>query len=367
MLDLAYPWLLLALPLPLVLLFVLPAYRESRKALRVPFLERLESASGGKAAAGSAIRRRTSLQRYVLQPLCWILVVLALARPQWIGEPQSKIVPSRDLLLAVDLSGSMETEDFKNADGETVDRLTAVKEVVDEFIAAREGDRVGLIVFGSAAFVQTTFTEDLEAVRSLLAETRVRMAGPKTVIGDAIGLSLNMFRKSDLEDRVLILLTDGNDTESLVPPANAARLAADDNVTIHTIAVGDPAAAGEAAIDEKSLQDIAEVTNGVFFRAEDRDELAGIYERIDAMETRENEVVTHQPTSDLFHWPIGAVVVLVLVYHVVCGLRSIVARGTEGTEGTEESDGAKRPAGTRSGVAALLLISFVLFSILTTP
>lgn len=329
MIALAYPWLLLLLPIPLLLCLVLPAYRESRKALRVPFMKRLESASGQQATSGSATRKSSSWQVYLLHPLCWILVVTALARPQWIGEPQSKIVPSRDLLLAVDLSGSMETQDFKNTAGETVDRLSAVKEVVDQFIAEREGDRVGLIVFGSAAYVQTSLTDDLDAVRALLAETRVRMAGPKTVIGDAIGLSLNMFRKSDLEDRVLILLTDGNDTESLLPPANAARLAADEDVTIHTIVVGDPEAAGEAAIDERSLQDIANITQGAFFRAENRVELAGIYERIDAMSARDNEVITHRPTTDLFYWPLGAMVMLVLLFHSICWLKLSIRSKSE--------------------------------------
>jgi Ca-activated chloride channel family protein len=150
----------------------------------------------------------------------WVCLVLALARPQWLEAPISKTLPTRDLLLAVDLSGSMETQDFTDASGQRVDRLTAVKQVLDEFLARRQGDRVGLIFFGSAAFVQAPFTEDLEACRTLLGEAQVRMAGPKTVFGDAIGLAITVFaRAAGLQERVLIVLTDGNDTDSEVPPA----------------------------------------------------------------------------------------------------------------------------------------------------
>src|SRR5262249_17431390 len=151
----------------------------------------------------------------------------------------------RDLLVAVDLSGSMETKDFTDAAGQTVDRLTAVKQVLDEFLSRRAGDRVGLIVFGNAPFVQAPFPQDLEVGRELLAETRVGMAGPKTAVGDAIGLAVTVFDRSDVPEKVLIVLTDGNDTGSLVPPQKAAEVAKDRGVVIHTVAVGDPRAAGE--------------------------------------------------------------------------------------------------------------------------
>ena len=206
-------------------------------------------------------------------------------------------MPSRDLLLAIDLSGSMQTEDFKSPDGKTVNRLTAVKLVVDDFLKRRESDRVGLILFGNAAFVQAPFTNDLDVCRELLDEAQVGMAGPKTAIGDAIGLSIHVFDRSEQKDKVLILLTDGNDTSSKVPPVDAARIAHDKGIIIHTIAVGDPKAVGEEVIDEDSLKEISKVTGGQFFRALDREQLEEIYVQIDALDTREIETVSYRPRA----------------------------------------------------------------------
>ena len=247
--------------------------------------------------------------------MVWSLLVLALARPQWIGEATTKTIPSRDVLLAIDLSASMEQEDFVGPNGDTIDRLKAVKFVLDEFLSRREGDRVGLILFGSAAFVQTPFTEDIEACRTLLNEAEIGMAGPQTVIGDAIGLAITVFEKSDVDQRMLILLTDGNDSGSKVPPENAARIAADYDITIHTIAVGAAETAGRDAIDEEILRSIAKATGGGSFRAASREELANVYARIDGMKAHDAEVVTHRPTTDLFHWPLGLGLALTFAGH----------------------------------------------------
>ena len=165
MLTLAYPWLLLALPVPWLIARYLPSHQETRTSIRVPRLRRLATITGQEPAAGAAVMRRSGWATTLLWML-WACALVAVARPQLIGEPITKVNPSRDLLLAVDLSGSMETEDFTNSQGEQVDRLTAVKEVLDEFLTRREGDRVGLIFFGSAAFVQAPFTEDLDLCRA---------------------------------------------------------------------------------------------------------------------------------------------------------------------------------------------------------
>ncbi|MCF6311540.1 MAG: VWA domain-containing protein [Verrucomicrobiales bacterium] len=228
-----------------------------------------------------------------------------MSRPQYFEPPITQVKPTRDLLLAIDLSASMQIEDFTDPSGKTVDRLTATKQVVDDFLERREGDRVGLILFGNAAFVQVPFTTDLSVCRELLNEAQVGMAGPKTAIGDAIGLSINVFERSEQKDRVLILLTDGNDTSSKVPPADAARIAKDKGIVIHTIAVGDPKSAGEDKLDIDSLKEISNTTGGEFFRALNRDELEEIYRKLDALDTREVESVSYRPRHELYFWPLG--------------------------------------------------------------
>jgi Ca-activated chloride channel family protein len=301
---LAHPWLLCLLPLPFLVGWLLPPHRESRKALTVPFLGRLGEHSGQRPHQGALVLRAGILRKASLL-LGWVLIVLALARPQLIEPPIQKEVAVRDLLLAVDLSGSMETKDFKNAKGEMVDRLTAVKEVLDDFLSRRKGDRVGLIFFGNAPFVQAPFTEDLDVCRQLLNEAQTKMAGPQTAFGDALGLAINVFERSTVKERVLIALTDGNDTASQVPPAKAAAIAKDKGIVIHTVAVGDPQAAGEDALDVATLQGVASTTGGVFSHATDRQQLEQIYLQLDRLETRKAQTISHRPRRDVYWWPLA--------------------------------------------------------------
>ena len=193
--------------------------------------------------------------------------------------------------------------------------MTAVKEVLDDFLTRREGDRVGLIVFGNAAFVQVPFTQDLEATRQLLEETAVRMAGPRTAFGDAIGLGITLFERSDVEHRVMIALTDGNDTGSKVPPPQAAKIARDNDIVIHVVGVGDPTATGEEKLDDEALTAVASTTGGRYFHAADRDQLEEIYSELDKIDTREVEAETYRPRSDLFHWPLAAFMLFGLIFH----------------------------------------------------
>lgn len=312
MLTLAYPWLLALLPLPLLVRWLVPSYREPRQGLRVPFLPRLAKVTGREPTAGAVVLRGGWVRSVALIAV-WVCVVAALVRPQWLEPPISRTVPVRDMMLAVDLSGSMQTKDFTDASGKTVDRLTAVKQVLDDFLARRKGDRVGLIVFGNAPFVQVPFTQDLGVCRELLAETQVGMAGPKTAFGDAIGLAITVFDRSDVPEKVLIVLTDGNDTGSQVPPEKAAAVAKDKGIVIHTVAVGDPKAAGEDKLDEETLKRVATTTGGTYSHAGNRTELEAIYRRLDELPTREAQTITHRPRTDLFQWPLAAGFVLSLV------------------------------------------------------
>jgi Ca-activated chloride channel family protein len=318
-LGLAYPWMLLLLPLPLLAGWLVPPHREERQGLVVPFLSRLSEHTGQKPAKGALVLRGGWIRKFSLV-LGWLCMVVALARPQITEPPVMKDVPVRDMLLAVDLSGSMETKDFKNAKGQTVDRLSAVKEVLDDFLARRKGDRVGLIFFGTAPFVQAPFTEDLKVCRQLLDEAQTKMAGPQTAFGDALGLAINVFDRSTVKERVLIALTDGNDTASQVPPAKAASIAKDKGIVIHTVAVGDPRAAGEDALDVDTLKNVASTTGGIFSHATDRKQLDEIYRKLDELETRKAQTISHRPRRDVYWWPLALVAslmqqVLQLVVH----------------------------------------------------
>ncbi len=316
MLTLAYPWLLALLPLPLLIWWLAPAHREPRQGLVVPFLDRLAEESGQRPSLGAVVMRGRWLRQFSLLVL-WLCTVLALARPQIIEPPITKEIPVRDLLLAVDLSGSMATKDFKNAKGQTVDRLTAVKEVLDDFLARRQGDRVGLIFFGSAPFVQAPFTEDLKVCRTLLAEAQANMAGPQTAFGDAIGLAIAVFDRSKTRQRVLIALTDGNDTASKVLPVKAAEIAHDKGIVVHTVAVGDPKAAGEEALDLEALKNVARTTGGVYAHAADRHQLEDIYRKLDALETHKAQTVTHRPRRDIYWIPLAIGLAVSILQHAL--------------------------------------------------
>jgi Ca-activated chloride channel family protein len=326
MLTFAHSWILWLAPLPLVVGWLAPPRRFVRPAVRVPFLSRI-------LAAGATTRLRSGEDELPLAVRwgVWLLVLTALARPQWLEPPIERSLPTRDLLLLVDLSGSMGQRDFTDATGRSVDRLTAVKEVLGEFLAQRQGDRVGLVVFGTAPFLQVPFTTDLQLCRQLLDETAVRMAGPRTALGDAIGLGIKLFDESEVPTKTIIALTDGNDTGSAVPPAEAAKVARDRGITIHTVAIGDPTTVGEEALDEQALRDVAQATQGEYFLAMNREEMAGVYERLDQIETREVKSVSHRPRRDLFFWPIAAALLVSLAAHarkLLVGRRRATASAT---------------------------------------
>jgi Ca-activated chloride channel homolog len=295
------PWALALLPLPLLARWLLPAYRAPRMALRMPFLGRL--AGGDASPPGHA---SPGAMRGAAAVLAWLLLVLALAAPVRIEPPVTRESAGRDVLLALDLSGSMETTDMPGAGGLTISRVDAARAVLEEFIGRRGEDRLGLIVFGTSAFVMAPFTRDHAALAALLDEAFPRMAGPQTMIGDAIGLAAQTFERAKVDGRLLILLTDGNDSGSRVPPRRAAGIAATLGVRIHAVSLGDPQAAGEAALDVPALRDIAGATGGTYFQAGDPAALAEVYRRIDAMEPTPAQAVSWRPRTPLFTWPLGA-------------------------------------------------------------
>lgn len=316
MLQLEHPWLLALLPLPLLVWWLWPPYGERTRAIRVPFFDELAKATGQTPARGAVVLRGNWLRR-VLAPVCWVLVVLALASPQRLEPPIERTESARDLLLAIDLSGSMATPDFLDPQGQRISRLDAVKGVVDDFIARRTTDRIGLIVFGTNAFPQAPLTLDHVAVRQLLDELRVGMAGEQTAIGDAIGVAVKMTAQSQQRERVLILLTDGNDTAGRIPAEKAAEIAKATHIVIHTIGIGDPNAKGENRVDLDTLKRIAAATGGRSFRGENREQLAGIYDLLDRMTPSKVKHSVYRPKLKLYYIPLGAALLLMVAYHLL--------------------------------------------------
>lgn len=325
MLEFDLPLAFLALPLPLLVYWLSPEFRDRGEALRAPFFTRLVDLSGKTPTSGAVVLLKRGVQKFVVL-LVWLLVVTALARPVWVGEPIVKETSARDMLLVVDLSGSMEAKDFEDADGERVTRLDAVKSVLGEFIDRRRGDRLGLAVFGNAAYPQAPFTEDHDVVSTLLDELQPRMAGPRTMIGDALGLAIRLFEASETDNKVVVMLTDGNDTGSQMPVARAAEIAADNGITVHTIAMGDPATIGEDSLDIPALEEISKITGGRFFLALDRDELDGVYDELDQIEPELIETLSYQPKRSLFHMPLAGAVVLMGLLALIMLSRREAAR-----------------------------------------
>jgi len=332
-LTLAWPALLAALPLPLLVAWLLPrAPASGGAALRLPFYAGLQSAMGEGRVSGSRLR-------LMLAVFAWLLLVLAAARPQFVGEPLALPVSGRDLLLAVDISGSMETPDMQLG-RQVADRLTAVKAVAGEFIERRQGDRLGLILFGEQAYLQTPLTFDRRTVRTLLNEAAIGLAGKSTAIGDAIGLAVKRLRDRAVENRVLILLTDGANTAGSVDPLKAADLAAAEGLRIYTIGVGAEGRVvrsllgsrrvGNTELDEATLTAIAARTGGRYFRARDIAGLEDIYRLLDELEPAGGDEQTFRPVRELYAWPLAAALsISVVLALALAGLRLPVRRQRE--------------------------------------
>lgn len=318
MIEWLWPWSFAVLPLPLVVRWLFGTRQQNQAALTVPSLGSFEHVSLDHS--GDLHRRQL---RLLLLWLVWIALTLAVARPQWVGDPITLPTTGRDVMLAVDISGSMATEDMEVND-RYFDRLTVVKAVVGDFIKARAGDRVGLVLFGTNAYLQAPLTFDLTSVDRLLDEAPVGIAGGKTAIGDAIGLAVKRLRQRPQQDKVLILLTDGANNVGEVAPDKAAELANAGGIKIYTIGVGAeemrmPSIFGNlggrvtnpsADLDEDTLKSIASVTQGRYFRARDTKALAEIYQLIDELEPVDQDPETYRPIQALYYWPLGTATAL---------------------------------------------------------
>ncbi|WP_248805131.1 vWA domain-containing protein [Pseudomonas sp. MWU13-2100] len=321
MFEFAWPWLFALLPLPWLMRLLLPVADSGEASLKISFLADLESLARRRA--------RVSLPSWRQQLpfiLLWLLLLSAAARPQWLGDPLPVAASGRDLLVAVDLSGSMEYPDMRWQD-EDISRLGLVQHLLGDFLEHREGDRVGLILFGSKAYVQAPLTFDRRTVRIWLDEAKIGIAGKNTAIGDAIGLAIKRLRQRPAQSRVLILVTDGANNAGEIDPITAARLAAEESVKIYTIGMGaDPQQTGTLSmlglnpsmdLDEPALKEIASITGGRYFRARDGEELKAVKETLDQLEPVAQQPTQARPARALYHWPLS----LALLVSVLLAIR----------------------------------------------
>ncbi|MGA0935992.1 MAG: vWA domain-containing protein [Pseudohongiellaceae bacterium] len=316
MIQILWPWVFACLPLPWLCYRFLPKAYNRDASLYVPFFKSLTSIQ----SATSRVSARNRLVA-LFAILAWLMLLTAASRPQWVGDPIQLPTTGRDLMLAVDISGSMEAQDIQ-LNGQNATRLQVVKSVVGDFVERRTGDRLGLILFAARAYTQSPLTFDRDTVETLLYEAEIGIIEENaTAIGDAIGLGVKHLRERPEASRILILLTDGVNNAGEVSPLQAGDLAARENIKIYTIGIGADASTTNslfgprtinpsADLDEETLTRIAVNSGGRYFRARDRQELEGIYELLDELEPVEQEAETFRPTSALFFWPLGAALAL---------------------------------------------------------
>ena len=311
MFEFVYLWIFLLLPLPLIARYFLTAKQRDYTQLWIPLAQGLSE-------------QPTQLQKNYLSTiipwLAWLLLLSALAKPVWFGEPIRLQQQSRDMLLSLDLSGSMQEVDMP-LNGKTVERLTLVKDLLKTFIGKRHGDRLGLILFADHAYLQTPLTFDLKTISQMVDETQIGLVGQRTAIGESIAIAIKRFVENKNEQRVLILITDGANTAGTIKPLMAAKQAAKNNITIYIIGIGademikrtlfgrqrvNPS----ADLDENTLTEIAKLTGGQYFRARNQDELQNIYQKINELEPVNSDFLEFRPEKNLFYWPLSAAILL---------------------------------------------------------
>ena len=315
MFEFSYLWVFILLPLPLLARYILSPKKVSFMQIWIPLAQGLQQ---------NKIVKANPLMSFFIPWLLWILLLSAIARPVWLDQPISIQQQSRDMILSLDLSGSMDEVDMP-LNGKKVNRLTLVKSIVREFLTERQGDRLGLILFADHAYLQTPLTFDLQTISTMVDEAQIGLVGDSTAIGESIAMAIKRFVENENEQRVLILLTDGVNTPGTIKPIQAAKQAAKNNITIYTIGIGademikrgiwgNRKVNPSADLDEKTLKQIATLTNGQYFRARNQDDLEKIYDTINQLQPIDSDVLEFRPEKNLFFWPLSlAMLILSLV------------------------------------------------------
>jgi len=322
MFEFTYLWMFLLLPLPLLVRYFLAAQQRRYTQVWIPLAQGITQQQ--------AQQQQGRLQVFIPW-VVWLLLLCALAKPIWFGDPIRLQQESRDMIVSLDLSGSMREVDMP-LNGKTVDRLTLVKDLLNQFIEQRHGDRLGLILFADHAYLQTPLTFDLSTIKQMVAETELGLVGKQTAIGESIGLAIKRFVENKNQQRVLILLTDGANTAGVIDPIPAAEQAAKNNITIYTIGIGADEMLRKsifgtrrvnpsAELDEKTLTEVANITGGQYFRARSQEELQKIYQQLNALEPIESDFLEFRPEKNLFYWPLSLAIFMLSIFTLYSTLR----------------------------------------------
>jgi len=312
--EIAHLWVFWLLPLPFLIYWLFPPLRLKSASLSVPNFKKVQEYTGEKPRDSALIKRRNFFS-FALLTLIWVLLLVALSSPQLVADPEMKVKTSRNFLIVADISFSMAQNDWID-NGQRVRRWDGVKSVMHDFIDKREGDRMGLIFFGSSAYIQAPFTPDLVTVDAMLEEADVGMAGQMTNIGKAIVKGIEMFDQDTIQTKVMLLLTDGVDAGTDILPLDAADMAKKDAILVYTIGIGDPNS-GNSDLDESTLIEISEMTDAQYFRAIDTERLNEIYDELNALEPIEYEEEEFKPKTLLFYYPLALALFLAIFNSLV--------------------------------------------------
>ncbi len=322
MFEFVYWWVFLLLPLPLLARYFLSPKKQSYTQVWIPLADGLQQ---------QKLTKKNPLISFIIPWLLWFLLLATIAKPIWYDQPIRIQQQSRDMILSLDLSGSMDEVDMP-LNGKTVNRLTLVKSIVKDFVKTREGDRLGLILFADHAYLQTPLTFDVETVSTMVDETQIGLVGNRTAIGESIAMAIKRFVENKNEQRVLILLTDGANTAGKIKPIVAAQQAAKNNIKIYTIGIGademikrgffgNQRVNPSADLDEKTLTEIARLTNGQYFRARNQEDLQKIYDTINQLQPVDSEFLEFRPEKNLFFWPLSLAILILSMVVISLKLR----------------------------------------------
>ncbi|SHM79375.1 Ca-activated chloride channel family protein [Chitinophaga jiangningensis] len=323
-LEIAYKWVFLLLPLPLLIYFLLPAWRRRSAALLLPHFGVAAAAIGHKPRKRAWVTG-SNVPGWIVLFLTWACILAAAASPRYVSEPEKVPKTVRSFLIAADISGSMSQPDWI-VRGKHTTRWDAVKQLMSDFVKRRKSDQMGLVVFGSNAYLQAPLTADLNMITWLLNQTEVGMAGQMTNIGDAIAFSTRILKADTLKQKILLLLTDGVDTGADISPLDAATSAAKDSITIYTLGIGQASGSGGYDLDENTLKSVAKNTGGRYFNAMNEKELEAVYQMLDKLAPVEYLEQNYKPVELLYYYPLAAGLLLVLLYYFLLAVYLLAAK-----------------------------------------